>query len=53
MLSGYLLLLDPYSVVVRYPQEYGVEPDEEEVQEAVEAAYAVRTWVREQLGLDE
>lgn len=52
MLSDYLFLLDPYSVSIRYPQEYEEEPDQEEVQEAVEAAYAVRAWVRSRLGLD-
>lgn len=53
MLSTYLLFLDPYSVSVRYPQEYEEEPDETEVQEAVEAAYAVRAWVRSRLGLEQ
>jgi HEPN domain-containing protein len=52
MLSANLLLLDRYSVSIRYPQEYEEEPDEEEVQEAVEAAYAIRTWVRSRLGLE-
>jgi HEPN domain-containing protein len=52
MLSASLLLLDRYSVSIRYPQEYEEEPDEEEVQEAVEAAYAIRTWVRSRLGLE-
>ena len=52
MLSANLLLLDRYSVSVRYPQEYEEEPDEEEVREAVEAAYVVRAWVRSQLGLE-
>ncbi len=51
MLSTCLLLLDPYSVGVRYPLEYEREPDEHEVEEAVEAAYTVREWVRLQLGL--
>ena len=51
-LSGHIFLLDPYSVSIRYPQEYEDEPDEGEVQEAVEAAYAVRAWVRSQLGLE-
>lgn len=51
MLSGNLLMLDRYSVSVRYPQEYEEDPDEEEVREAVEAAYQVRAWVRSQLGL--
>jgi HEPN domain-containing protein len=41
-LSDHIFLLDPYSVSIRYPQEYEEEPDEGEVQEAVEAAYAVR-----------
>jgi len=48
-LSSHLLLLDRYSVSVRYPQEYEEDPDEQEVQEAVAAAYAVRAWVRSQL----
>jgi HEPN domain-containing protein len=52
MLSDNLLLLDRYSVSIRYPQEYEEEPDEEEVREAVGAAYAVRGWVRSQLGLE-
>jgi hypothetical protein len=39
------------AISIRYPQEYEEEPDEEEVQEAVEAAYAIRTWVRSRLGL--
>ena len=51
-LSDRIFLLDPYSVSIRYPQEYEDEPDEQEVQEAVEAAYAVRAWVRSQLGLE-
>jgi len=51
-LSGNLFMLDRYSVSVRYPQEYEEEPDEEEVREAVEAAYAVRAWVRSRLGLE-
>jgi HEPN domain-containing protein len=50
-LSDHLFQLDPYSVSIRYPQEYEEEPDEQEVQEAVEAAYAVRAWVRSRLGL--
>ena len=53
ILSAHLFLLDRYSVSVRYPLEYEEEPDEEEVQEAVEAAYAVRAWVRSQLGLEQ
>ena len=52
MLSDHLFLLDPYSVSIRYPQEYEEEPDEAEVQEAVEAAYAVRAWVRSRLKLE-
>ena len=52
MLSDNLLLLDRYSVSIRYPQEYEEEPGEEEVREAVEAAYAVRTWVCSRLGLE-
>ena len=52
MLSTYLLLLDSYSVSIRYPQEYEEEPGEQEVQEAVEAAYTVRAWVRSRLGLE-
>jgi len=51
-ISEHLFLLDPYSVSVRYPQEYEEEPDEQEVQEAVKAAYAVRAWVRSRLGLN-
>ena len=46
------LLLDPYSVSIRYPQEYEEEPDEQEAQEAAKAAYAVRAWVRSRLGLE-
>ena len=46
MLSTHLVLLDPYSVALRYPQEYEEEPDEDEVRAAVAAAYAVRAWVR-------
>ena len=52
MLSTYLLLLDSYSVSIRYPQEYEEEPGDQEVQEAVEAAYTVRAWVRSQLELE-
>lgn len=52
MLSDNLLLLDRYSVSIRYPQEYEEEPGEEEVREAVEAAYAVRAWVCSRLGLE-
>jgi len=52
MLSDSLLLLDRYSVSIRYPQEYEEEPDEQEVREAVEAAYAVRAWVCSRLGLE-
>jgi len=52
-LSPYLLRLDQYSVEIRYPEEYGDIPDEEEVRAAVEAAYAVRAWVRRALGLEE
>ena len=52
MLSDHLFLLDPYSVSIRYPQEYEEEPDEAEVQEAVKAAYAVRAWVRSRLKLE-
>jgi HEPN domain-containing protein len=52
MLSSHLLLLDRYSVSVRYPQEYEDDPDEQEVEEAVTSAYAVRAWVRSQLGLE-
>lgn len=51
-LSDHIFLLDPYSVSIRYPQEYEDEPDEQEVQEAVEAAYIVRAWVRSRLGLE-
>lgn len=51
-LSASLSLLDHYSVSVRYPQEYEEEPDEQEVREAVEAAYAVRAWVRASLKLE-
>jgi HEPN domain-containing protein len=50
-LSICLLLLDPYSVGIRYPLEHEQDPDEQEVEEAVDAAYAVRAWVRLQLGL--
>ena len=32
--------------------EYEEEPDEAEMQEAVEAAYAVRAWVRSRLKLE-
>lgn len=46
-------LLDGYSVSIRYSQEYEEEPTEEEVYQAVEAAQAVRAWVRSRLGLDE
>jgi HEPN domain-containing protein len=52
-LSPHLLLLDQYSIAVRYPQEYEASLGEEQVQAAVEAAYAVRTWVRRILGLGE
>jgi len=52
ILSAYLLLLDRYSVSIRYPQEYEDDPDEQELQEAVEAAHAIRAWVRSQLGLE-
>jgi len=45
-LSASVLLLDDYSVGIRYPQEYEEEPDEEEVQEALQAALAVRVSVR-------
>lgn len=51
-LSTSLLLLDRYSVSIRYPQEYEEEPDEGEVQEAVEAARTIRGWVRSRLGLE-
>ncbi len=51
-LSTSLLLLDRYSVSIRYPQEYEEEPDEREVREAVEAAHTVRGWVRSRLGLE-
>ncbi len=51
-LASPLFLLDPYSVSVRYPQEYEEEPDAEEVREAVEAAYSVREWVRSRLRLE-
>ncbi|MBU4401084.1 MAG: HEPN domain-containing protein, partial [Planctomycetes bacterium] len=50
-LSANLLLLDRYAVSIRYPLEYEEEPGDEEVQEAVEAAHAVRAWVRSWLGL--
>jgi len=52
-ISEHLFLLDPCSVSVRYSQEYEEEPDEQEVQEAVRSAYAVRVWVRSRLGLEE
>lgn len=45
-LRSSILLLDDYSVSIRYPQEYESEPDEEEVREAVQAAMAVRAWVQ-------
>lgn len=51
-LRPYLLLLDPYSVGIRYPQEYEEEPEEDEVREAVAAAAAVRAWVRSLLGVE-
>lgn len=51
-LSADVFLLDGYSVGIRYPQEYEEEPDEEEVGRAVEAAYAVRAWVRSRLGFE-
>jgi len=51
-LPASLSLLDHYSVSVRYPQEYEEEPGELEVREAVEAAYAVRAWVRARLKLE-
>jgi HEPN domain-containing protein len=51
-LSPHLFLLDQYSVSIRYPQEYEESLDEQEVQEAVAAAYTVRAWVRRQLGLE-
>ena len=41
-----ILLLDDYSVSIRYPQEYESEPDEEEVREALQAAMTVRAWVQ-------
>jgi HEPN domain-containing protein len=46
VLSDKVLLLDEYSVSIRYPQEYAEEPDEEEVQAAYQAALDVRSWVR-------
>ncbi len=52
MLADQLFLLDPYSVSIRYPQEYEAEPDEQQVQQAVEAAHAVRAWVRSRLKLE-
>ena len=52
ILSAHLLLLDRYSVSIRYPQEYEEEPDQQEVQEAVDAAHVVRSWVCSQLGLE-
>ncbi|HFD39210.1 MAG TPA: HEPN domain-containing protein [Anaerolineae bacterium] len=52
VLRRHLILLDPYSVSSRYPQEYEEEPDEDEVREAVESAYVVRTWVRSKLNLE-
>ncbi len=52
-LSPNLHLLDQYAVEIRYPQEYGEMPDEEEVQATVESANAVRAWVRHALGLEE
>ena len=41
-LSASLFLLDRYAVSIRYPLEYEEEPDDEEVQQAVEAAHVVR-----------
>jgi HEPN domain-containing protein len=52
VLAANLLLLDPYSVSIRYPQEYEEEPDEQEVQEALQAANAVRAWIRSRLELE-
>jgi HEPN domain-containing protein len=51
-LEGHLLLLDPYSVAIRYPHEHEDEPDEDEVREAVASALAVRAWVRSKLELE-
>ncbi len=51
-LSPDLHLLDQYSVEIRYPQEYGEMPDEEEVQAAVEATHTVRAWIRSTLKLE-
>jgi HEPN domain-containing protein len=51
-LSPHLALLDQHSVSTRYPQEYEEPLDEQEVREAVSAAYTVRAWVRSQLGLE-
>ena len=51
-LAASLLLLDRYSVSIRYPQEYEEDPDEEEVQEEVKASNVVRSWVRARLGLE-
>jgi HEPN domain-containing protein len=45
-LSPELFLLDQYSVEVRYPQEYAESLGEQEVREAVAAAYTTRAWVR-------
>jgi len=50
-ISERVYMLDPYSVSVRYPQECEEEPDEQEVQEAVESAYVIKKWVRSQLKL--
>jgi HEPN domain-containing protein len=52
-LSANVLLLDDYSVSIRYPQEYAAEPDEEEVQVACRAALAVRAWVLSRLAAEE
>lgn len=45
---------DPSQALARrwFQKEYEEEPDEADVREAVEAAYAVRGWVRSRLGLE-
>jgi len=53
VLSDKVLLLDEYSVSIRYPQEYAEEPGEEEVRAAYQAALDVRTWIRSRLRAEE
>lgn len=52
ILADHIFLLDPYSISFCHPQEYEAEPDEQQVQQAVGAAYAVRAWVRSRLKLE-